>query len=55
VLRAMKIPAGKHEIIFKFEPTVIKTGNTITLISYGLLFLIPLGWFFIEKRKKKHV
>ncbi len=55
VLRALKIPAGEHEIVFKFEPTVIKTGNTITLTSYALLLLIPLGWFFIEKRKKHHV
>ena len=52
VLRALKIPAGQHEVVFKFEPTVIKTGNTITLMSYGLLCLFPLGWFFIEKRKR---
>ena len=55
VLRAMKIPAGKHEIVFKFEPTVIKTGNTITLASYLLLIMITLGWFLMVKRKKKHV
>ncbi len=52
VLRAMKIPAGAHEVVFKFEPTVIKKGNKITLISYGLLLLLPLGWFFMEKRKQ---
>ncbi|QCX39970.1 YfhO family protein [Aureibaculum algae] len=51
VLRAMVIPSGKHEIVFKFEPTVIKTGNTITMISYALLLLIPIGWFFIDKKK----
>jgi len=55
VLRAMQIPKGEHEIVFKFEPTVIKTGNTITLTSYALLLIIPLGWFFMEKRKKEHV
>ena len=52
VLRGMEIPAGKHKISFKFEPTVIKKGNTITLIGYLLLLIIPLGWFFIEKKKK---
>ncbi len=52
VLRALKIPPGEHEVVFKFEPTVIKTGNTITLVSYGLLLLVPLGWFFIEKKKR---
>lgn len=51
VLRAMNIPAGRHEIIFRFEPEVIKKGNSITLVSYGLLFLLPLGLFFLEKRR----
>lgn len=53
VLRAMLIPKGTHEIVFKFEPTVIKKGNTITLISYALLLIIPIGWFFVEKKKNE--
>ena len=52
VLRGMVVPAGNHTIEFKFEPSVIKIGNTISLISYAMLLLIPLGWFFFEKRKK---
>ncbi len=52
VLRAMLIPSGKHEIIFKFEPTIIKKGTVITLTSYALFLLIPLGWFFMDKKKK---
>ncbi len=52
VLRGMEIPAGNHTIDFKFEPTTIKNGNTITLTSYFLLLMIPIGWFFYEKKKK---
>ena len=52
VLRGMEIPKGNHSIEFKFEPSVIKTGNIITLSSYVLLILISAGWFFIEKKKK---
>jgi hypothetical protein len=52
VLRGMLVPAGKHTIEFKFEPTVIKRGNTITLTSYFLLLIIPIGWFYYEKKKK---
>ncbi len=51
VLRGMEIPKGTHKIEFKFEPTVIKQGNTITLISYGLLLIISAGWFFVDKKK----
>ncbi len=52
VLRAMLIPAGNHEIQFKFEPEVIETGRNISLVSYGLLLLIPLGWYFKERKTK---
>jgi uncharacterized membrane protein YfhO len=52
VLRGMEIPAGRHLIEFKFEPKVIQTGSTISLISYVLLVLIPLCWFFLITRKK---
>ncbi|WP_420551160.1 YfhO family protein [Tenacibaculum aiptasiae] len=52
VLRGMEIPKGKHEIVFKYEPTVIATGNVITLFSYALLLLIPVGWVAFKKRKQ---
>ena len=47
VLRGMEVPAGKHTIEFIFEPQVIQTGSTISLISYALLLIIPVGWFFL--------
>ena len=50
VLRGMVIPKGKHTIEFKFEPTVIKNGSLISLISYALLLIIPVG-LFIKKKK----
>lgn len=54
VLRGMEIPAGSHTIEFKFEPSVISTGTTISLVSYGLLLIIPIGWFYYEKKKAKN-
>ena len=52
VLRGMVVPAGEHAIEFRFEPKVIQQGKIISLSSYGLLFLITLGWFFYERKKK---
>lgn len=52
VLRAMLIPKGQHELVFRFEPQVIENGNVVTLISYALLVLIPLGWFVKDRRKE---
>jgi len=53
VLRGLAIPKGTHEIVFEFQPTIVKTGNKITVVSYILMLLIPLGWWFVEKRKSK--
>ncbi|MFI5164149.1 MAG: YfhO family protein, partial [Bacteroidia bacterium] len=39
VLRAMRVPAGKHQLEFKFEPRVIATGEKISAASMLLLFL----------------
>ncbi|MGB5404429.1 YfhO family protein [Robiginitalea sp.] len=42
-LRGMFIPAGKHEIAFRFEPEVIQKGSQISLASTVLLALLLLG------------
>jgi uncharacterized membrane protein YfhO len=53
VLRAAVVPEGKHTLVFKFEPEVIQTGSIISLISYGLLLLIPLGWYLKTRKSNK--
>jgi hypothetical protein len=53
VLRAIKIPAGKHTIEFKFEPQVVKTGSTIALISFILMILLLGGAIYLEQKKAK--
>ncbi len=42
VLRALYIPAGTHQIVFKFEPEVIRQGGTISLLSF-ILFIVAVG------------
>lgn len=50
VLRAMTVPVGQHTIEFKFEPQVVKTGSTISLISFlVMLALLGSGIYFGRK------
>lgn len=51
VLRAMIVPEGKHTIEFKFEPQVIQTGSTITLVSSFGMFLLLIGGIYFERKK----
>lgn len=53
VLRALSIPAGDHEIVFKFDPEVVKTGSSISLASSVLLALLLIGGLVIKFRKKE--
>ena len=52
-LRSMVVPAGVHQIEFRFQPQVIRTGSKITLASSILFFLLLLSGLFVLLRKKK--
>ena len=54
VLRAMKIPAGKHTIEFKFEPKSWSIGTTIALISSIILLLALIGIIYLELKQNKN-
>jgi hypothetical protein len=50
VLRGLIIPAGNnHTIEFKFEPSSLKVGQTIALISSILILLIILGYAYSQR------
>jgi hypothetical protein len=53
ILRAMKVPAGKHTIEFKFEPEGYKKGESIALMGSIALFAFVLGAAFWTRKKGK--
>ncbi len=53
VLRSMRIPAGNHEVEFKFEPQVYYTGEKISLAGSILLVLFVLGGVAADIRSNK--
>jgi len=53
VLRGLVIPAGKHQVEFKFEPSSYYLGNKVSLASSVLLLLAIGGYLFYSFKIKK--
>ncbi len=52
-LRAMVIPAGEHQIEFRFAPKSYYDGEKVSLASSILLFLAVGGALFMQFKRKK--
>ena len=53
VLRAINIPAGNHEILFRFEPASIATTEIIAFISIGIILIALIATLVTSLRKRK--
>ncbi|MEW4925418.1 YfhO family protein [Algibacter sp. 2305UL17-15] len=53
ILRGMEVPAGEHTIEFKFDPDVVKTGSSISLVGSVLLGILLIVGLFYEFKKKR--
>ena len=52
-LRGMKVPAGKHEIVFEFKPKSFYAGQKVNMAGSGLLLLLIayFGWSAYKESK----
>jgi len=56
ILRAMKVPAGEHQIRFVFEPDTIRKYEPISTIFVVVVYLTIIGgvvWFFVQRKKNR--
>lgn len=54
ILRAMVVPAGEHEIEFRFEPRSFYSGRRIALAGSVLIVLLTIGAGFYQIRFKRN-
>ena len=56
VLRALHVPAGSHDITFRFDPKSLKVTNSLSVCAIGVIYLLCAVAMAIEliriKRKK---
>lgn len=43
VLRAMKVPAGSHEVVLEYQPASVKTANTVAYVAIALILIALLA------------
>ena len=54
VLRAMIVPAGNHQIEFRFEPKSYYTGQNVSMVASLIVILLFLGSIIYPLIKKKN-
>lgn len=53
VLRGLRLPAGKHKVVFKFEPRAYFVGETLSLVFSILLLLFVIGAVYWDWRQRQ--
>ncbi|MDU1890637.1 MAG: hypothetical protein E6767_08095 [Dysgonomonas sp.] len=55
-LRALRVPAGEHEIVFEFKPKGYEISKVLTVASSSIVILLLLGMivsFFVRRKDDK--
>lgn len=51
LLRAIVIPAGRHEVVMSFDPQSLHTTSAIAYVCISLIYMLCLGGVFISLRR----
>ena len=51
LLRAVRLPAGSHELTMTFDPESIHTTSAVAYASVSLIYLLLLAGIFVEIKR----
>jgi hypothetical protein len=54
VLRAIRVPPGKHELRMRFDPPSFRSGVFLSLGAYGLIVIALAASFVLDRRRAHH-
>jgi uncharacterized membrane protein YfhO len=49
--RAVEVPAGKHQVVFRYRPGSLRLGAALSLLALGILAGWPLMARFLDRRR----
>ena len=55
VLRALRIPAGHHEVVMAFDPDSIRRSGAVAYACVSLIYLLVIGAIFFAVIRKEGV
>ena len=53
VLRALKMPAGKHKVEMEFRPASVPATNSIAFAAQGIILLLFAAAVWLKMRRRK--
>ena len=53
ILRAVRVPAGTHEVVLTFSPDSIRTSGIVAYACVSLIYLFVLGGIFVSVVRKE--
>lgn len=56
LFRATSVPAGTHQMVFRFQPPIVRLSAGVSLVGLlGLIALTAFGWQVRRRRRARHL